>query len=715
MSTSSGNQERASEFANRYRASAGEFGREAAILTRALEFAGHSAGLALTALKVARTVTNYAAESDDWVRTAASAARSLGLDPHERQQTPDHLPRDRPALVRAGPRQWLVVIGPRGHRCEVVRFDERGETRMTMTRAQLDAKPVDSTWLHLQPLLALDPIATEREPRMRTRPWLRLRNFLQLEKRELWIVVVYAMVIGALTLATPIAVQALVNTVAFGSVLQPLIVLTMLLFGGLAFSGLLSVLEAYVVEVLQRRVFVRVADDFGRRLPLLCPDAMEDKHGPELANRFFDVVTIQKSLAVLLLDGLALTLQTAIGMLLLGFYHPLLLTFDVVLIAFLVIVLLAGRGAVDSGLRESSAKYRTVAWLEDISRVPHLFRGERSQLHASQQTGALTRDYLAARKSHFRILMRQIAGGHGLQLLAIVALMGVGGWLVINRQLTLGQLVAAELIIAAIAAGFVKLGKNLEKLYDLNVGVLKLAKVVDIPMERRGGEPLRGAGPATLAVREATVQRGTKTLLRGAALEVAAGARIRIAGDSGSGKSTLLDVLGGLRPPRDGSVHIAGVDLRRVDLAMARDHLAVVRGSGFVVGSVIDNLRIAGCGHLDEPSVRELLRLVDLEEAIDTLPEGLDHTLQPSGAPLSETQARRLALVRALASRPRVLLVDRGLDNLGLGPAEFERLLDAVLGPEAPWTAVVVTDDPQVSARCENTYAIHEQSLEVVQ
>lgn len=700
---------------HRYRQANLDVGREASILARALELAADVAGGPVSAEAALRATTNSARDGEDWLSAAATAARALGLEPHRRGDPPGWLPRDRPALLRSGPAQWMVATGHGGRRLRIVLLDERGETRTTMTPGQLRAATTGKAWLHVQPLLALDRIGVACDPRFARRPWLRLRAFMRLERRELWIVVVYALVVGALTLTTPVAVQALVNTVAFGSVLQPLLVLTLLLFGGLAFSGLLSLLEAYVVEVLQRRVFVRVAEDFGRRLPSLRMESLDELHGPQLANRFFEVVAIQKSMAALLLDGLALTLQTAIGMLLLGFYHPLLLSFDVVLVALLVVVVAAGRGAVATGVRESSAKYKAAAWLQDISRVVHLFRGSTAQQFADERTQMLCRDYLSARKSHFRILLRQIAGGVGLQIVAIVALLGVGGWLVINRQLTLGQLVAAELVIAAVGAGFVKVGKTLEKLYDLNVGVLKLGNVIDIPTERRGGEPLSGAGPAGLALREVTVTRGARALVSGGNLQVGLGERLRIAGPTGAGKSTLLDVLAGLRPPSAGSVHIDGVDLRQVDLGSARDAVVLARGATFVCRSVLDNVTMAGAGRTGERFVRELLRLVDLEGAIDRLPEGLASPLLPDGAPLSETQGRRLALVRALVGRPRALLLDRALDGLGLSASRKEALLDVVLGADAAWTAVVVTDDPDVAARCDRTVCLQDGRLEQTQ
>jgi len=710
----SGNDAPISDSTTHYRDVDLDIGREASILGRALERLAEISGRGVSAHEALRAAHDNVDRDGDWTATASGAAQVLGLRPVPLAPLPNGRPRQRPALLRLGPGQWLVAADVSRRRQRVLLFDERGEIEMTITSAQLRAAGDAKQWLHIQPLLALDPIRTDgQDPG--EHPWLRLRSFLGLERRILWVVVVYALVIGALTLATPVAVQALVNTVAFGTVLQPLVVLTLLLFGGLAFSGLLSLLEAYVVEVLQRRVFVRVADDFGRRLPAVQNEALEGAYGPELANRFFDVVTIQKSLAGLLLEGLALVLQTAIGMVLLGFYHPLLLTFDVVLVALLALVLLAGRGAVHAGLSESSAKYKMVAWLEDISRTTHLFRGSAARQHACDHTQGLCRDYLTARKSHFRILVRQIAGGIGLQTVAMVALLGVGGWLVINRQLTLGQLVAAELVIAAMGSGFIKLGKNLEKLYDLNVGVLKLTRIVDMPMERSGGEALPPGGPAPVALRQLGVTRGDRQLLSSVEFDFEAGERIRLAGKTGSGKSTLLDVVGGLRQPSSGCVHLAGVDLRRVNLATARDRVCVVRGTDFVDASIIENIRIASGGLAQEAEIRELLRLVDLEHTVDALPRGLDSRLMPRGGPLSETQARRLSLVRALACRPRLLLIDRALDGLGLERDQQTALLDIIFSNTAPWTALIVTDDDRIAARCARTLTIADGALEISQ
>ncbi len=300
-----------------------------------------------------------------------------------------------------------------------------------------------------------------------------------------------------------------------------------------------------------------------------------------------------------------------------------------------------------------------------------------------------------------------------LQVMAVVSLLGVGGYLVLTRQLTLGQLVAAELIVTAMGAGFSKLGKNLEKLYDLGVGVLKISKILDLPTERIGGERPHGSGPMKVSAGAVSVDRGGRTLINDITRDIEPGARVLVDGDAGSGKSTLLEVLSGVREPASGGIQHDGLDLRRADLGSIRDFAVMVGRPRFVAGTVLDNLFIGGVP-LPEPDTRRLLRLLDLEDSVDALPMGLDEPMSPHGNPFSERQQRRLSLVRGIAHQPRALFLDRSLDGLGLPEQSFEMLLDELFAVDAPWTLIVVSDDPAVRRRCEQHLRIAGGKLEAV-
>jgi len=333
------------------------------------------------------------------------------------------------------------------------------------------------------------PLSAMRSPDgMRLEPLARLRAMLSGERRTLWVAVVYSIVIGLLTLVLPVAVQSLVNTVAFASALQPLVVLTLFVLLALAFSTVMNWSRAGVVEIVQRSIFARVATDVTWRLVRVRAEAFDRYYGPELVNRFFDTVTVQKSAALLLIDGLSIVMQTVIGMVLLAVYHPWLLAFDLLLIVAMVIIVFAlGHGAITTSIRESKAKYELEAWLEQIAAHLVTFKSAGGAEYAVHRSQRLLEDYLTYRDTHFKILIRQIVGSFALQATASAALLGIGGWLVINRQLTLGQLVAAELLVSAMLSAFTKFGKQLEVFYDLCAAIDKLGALIDLPLERSGG------------------------------------------------------------------------------------------------------------------------------------------------------------------------------------------------------------------------------------
>ena len=148
---------------------------------------------------------------------------------------------------------------------------------------------------------------------LKNKPIQRLYRIIRPEWPDVWMILVFAFFAGVLNLATPIAVESLVNTVAFGRLLQPVLVLAILLFAFLAFAAVMQAMQTYTAEVIQRRLFARVAADLAYRLPRVSPESLQGKYGPELANRFLDVVTLQKVVAALLLDGISIVLATLVG------------------------------------------------------------------------------------------------------------------------------------------------------------------------------------------------------------------------------------------------------------------------------------------------------------------------------------------------------------------------------------------------------------------
>lgn len=559
------------------------------------------------------------------------------------------------------------------------------------------------------PLDPIGPAASAHAQGDHPTPLERLAAWMRLDRQDLLAIVVYAIAIGLLALTTPIAVQALVSTVAFGTVVQPLVMLSLALFAALGLSAVFRGLQAWLVEVLQRRLFARVVTDLAHRLPRVRRDALDGVHGPELVNRFFDVFTVQKTASALLLGGLEVVLTVAVGLVVLAFYHPFLLALDVVLVSVIAaVILVRARAGARTAVDESKAKYAMAAWLQELALHHAELKLSGGQSHATERAHELARAYLETRARHFRIAFQQLVSMLAVQAVASAAVLGVGGWLVIERQLTLGQLVAAEIVVTAVVASLAKVGKHLENLYDLLAGLDKLGHLADLPVEREGGSTFEVAGRAELRLERLRGGYLDGEVLTGVDLRVEPGERVVITGPSGGGKSLLVEWIAGIREPAGGRLEIDGRDVRDLSLGSLRSRIAAVMRTATLAGTVLENVRL-GRSSIGRAEVRAALSQVGVLEDVEALPGGLDARLLPDGAPLSDGQALRLTLARAIAARPGLLIVDHVLD--GMDDTTRAPVLDALFDEAAPWTLVVVSSDPNVKARADRVVVLDEGVL----
>jgi ABC-type bacteriocin/lantibiotic exporter with double-glycine peptidase domain len=342
----------------------------------------------------------------------------------------------------------------------------------------------------------------------RRSPWGRLRDLLVVEKSDITVVVLYAVFASVLSLVAPLAVQAMVSTAAFGTLLQPLLVLSFVVIVVLSVAAAVRVAMLALSERIQQRLFLRSVSELAHHLPRVDPAFARAHDNGVLINRFFDVLVVQKASAALLLDGSALVLELFAGLLLLAFYSPYFLAFSLALVvAVALIVSVGGRGAIRTSIDESYAKHDVAGGLERVARAGHEVRSVQGRLQTAGELNALAHVYLQNRRHHFSVIKRQAIGIYGVQAIATAALLGLGGALVVQGELSLGQLVAAELIVTSVLYGLDKLIKQLENIYDLVAALDKLGKLTEQPRERSGGHVLQhGHWPVCLLRSTGTFQ-----------------------------------------------------------------------------------------------------------------------------------------------------------------------------------------------------------------
>ena len=600
--------------------------------------------------------------------------------------------------------EWFSVVASSRKRYQVLIANDHDEVKNLSERAlrkELKRFANDGRirCVVIQPRETAASSEDETGHREKLTPISRLWKLLRPERSDIWLVVIFAFVVSLLMLATPMAVEAMVNTVAFGRLLQPIIILSIILLTFLGFQGAVRALQTYVVEIIQQRLFARVAGDLAYRLPRTEREASDEEYLPEVVNRFFDIVTVQKVAAGLLLDGIGLILSTFVGMAVLGFYHPWLLGFDLFLLsAIAIIIFVLGRGAIASAIKESKHKYYMAAWLEDVARCPTAFRNAGGADFALERTDRLVHQYLTARQNHFRILMRQILFALGLQAVASTVLLGLGGWLVISEDLTLGQLVAAELIVTVIVGSFAKFGKHMESFYDLLASVDKLGVLFDLPTERQDGIlALETAGPANVEMNMVSYGWATSPkVIESVSAQIESGDRIVVFGGAGTGKSTLLDLIAGQRCPTSGQLTLDDFDPRDLRPDLLKSRVALARGDEIFHSTVEENVHMHREG-ITTINVRDVLKSLGLLDCVLRLKNGSDTMLTSAGAPLSDEQRRLLGVARAVVGKPGLLLIDSSLDSLA--EEEIDVCLSYLMDPEQPWTLIVATSRWDIAER----------------
>lgn len=543
---------------------------------------------------------------------------------------------------------------------------------------------------------------------------LRIFKVLRGEGRDIAVIFIYALGVGLCSLAIPVGVQALVNSVAFGVVLQPLVVITSLVGGVLMLSGILRVLQLYVVEILQRRFVVRLSLMLAQRIPHVEFQLFQRRFGPEYVLRFMEVFSAQKIVSSLLLDGIGVFFQVVVGLVLVSFYHPFFLAFAIILtLTIVVFVGPLGLGGIRTSIRASDAKYEVMTWLQDLARLPIAFKSNRGDGFAIERADTLVNDYLLWRSKHFRVLLRQMSSAIGLQVVASTLLLGLGGWLVVTGQLTLGQLVAAELIVSVILSGVAKLGSYLEKFYELCASVAKIDALFDLPYEKFSGSFFKpGQDPAGLAIVNLSVHHDSRTgsLFHDLSLDVAPGEKIAIWGENASGKSTLADCIFRLSYHKGGRIEIDSHDVREIHPLELRSEVALVRGADIFHGTIEENLTLSSRESVPYGRIREALEMVGLLDEVFGLPNGLRTVLKGPSGVLSRGQAERLMIARGILMNPRLMIIDGSLD--GVDENKIKPILERLTGPQSPWTLLVLTHDRSVWKHFTRRFEIRSGKLQ---
>jgi putative ABC transport system ATP-binding protein len=491
-------------------------------------------------------------------------------------------------------------------------------------------------------------------------------DILKPEANFYWLAVVYGIGISLLSLATPISVQMLINTIANTALAAPLVILSLTLFGLLVISSLLYALRVHLMELFARRFYARMVAEISLISVYAQNPFFGDLKASSLFNRYFDVIYVQTAIPILFIGGFTTLLQIAVGFVLVSLYHPYFLGFTLVMVALIWVVWLSwGSRALRTGVDLSHAKHKTGAWLQTIGSSNGFFKSQRRIDYALDKTDDYTRQYITDRKRHFRHLFSQTIAFLLMYAAASAVVLGLGGWLVIQNELTLGQLVAAELVLSAAFVGVAQLGSYLGYFYDLFAAVEEISQFYDVEQEQpKGDDPFDGPD-------HTIVMNGVRGSARHEQvqfdLEIPSGAIIMAAASQHGVQRLFTNLLKLHVLPQGGYATLGGIDIKAIEAHYLRSNVHVLDRPSFVEMTIREYLALS-CPETAPQRMIGALETVGLTDTIATLPNGLDTPVAATGYPLSAVELQQLKLANALLERPRILVLSRLFDLLDPEP-----------------------------------------------
>ncbi len=537
-------------------------------------------------------------------------------------------------------------------------------------------------------------------------PTQRFWRLLKPDAKEIRNVYIYSIFNGLVNLSLPLGIQAIINLIQGGSISTAWIVLVSIVTLGIAASGLITIFQLRITENLQQKIFARATFELAYRVPRVKLEVLNKFHAPELMNRFFDVMSVQKGFSKILIDFSASGLQVIFGLILLSLYHPFFVIFSLLLVVLIYFIFrITVKRGLNSSLEESKHKFKVAHWLQEAARTNMSFKvAGKTDLPLKKADKHVT-NYVEAREKHFKVLVQQYSFMILFKVLVALGLLAIGGILVMEQSMNIGQFVAAEIIILLVISSVEKLILGLETIYDVLTSLEKIGQVTDLDLEAADGIDLKkectGNG-MEVHVNDVSFSYPDSghLVLQNINFKVGAGNSLLITGSNGSGKSSLMHLLAGLYDFPEGTISYNGIPRNNLELSSLR---SVIGGclveEELFEGTLLENITIGRADATFE-NVKWAIKNVGLEDFVRRLPKGYDTNLEPLGKKLPRSIVQRILIARAIADKPKLLLFEYAFEYLD--PNDRRQIIDFITDKSHGWTVIAVSNDDYLAQKIDN-------------
>lgn len=545
-------------------------------------------------------------------------------------------------------------------------------------------------------------------------PISRFFRLIRSEKKDLYYLYGYAIMSGLINLSLPLGTQAIIGLVSSGQSSTSLIVLIGFVLLGLLFVGVLQIMQFTLVEYLQQRIFTKAALEFSYRVTHVKMESILRLHAPEMMNRFFDVLTIQKGISKLLLDLSAASLQVFFGLLLLSFYHPFFIFLGIFFVLVLaLIVKLSGPRGLESSLKESKHKYKVVHILEEIARTLQTLRLIGKTDWPEKKVNDEVNLYLEARTKHFKVLLLQLCSLVSFKFIITGSLLVMGSVLLVNRQLNIGQFVAAEIIIIIILNAVEKLMQSLDVVYDVLTAIDKVGMVTDMPLENYHGHNFNDSKKPGFDIEidnlNYSFPDSNESVLNNISLKFESGKKYCLSGFNGSGKTTFINVICGLYENYTGSIRYDNFSLRDINLADLRlaigDNLFY---EDIFEGTILENISV-NRPDVTLSQVYNVVEKIGLLNFVSNCREGINTQLVAGAKGLPGSITQKIIMARCLVGPRKLLLINEA--GIKLIPAEKRKLIIELTRLNS--TIIFISNDFELMKVCDETIVLKQGKVEL--
>ena len=526
-------------------------------------------------------------------------------------------------------------------------------------------------------------------------------KILRLDKKDISSIYAFAILAGIVQLSLPLGIQTIISFVMAGSISTSIVILILLVVFGTFLNGLLQVRQLEIIEKLKQKIFLRYGLEFSDRIPRLDTEKLDKYYLPELVNRFFDTMSLQKGLDKLLLDLPAAIIQTLLGLLLLAFYHPIFIGFGALLLLIIILILrYTSPQGLALAMQSSDYKYEVASWLQETARVEKSFKYSKSRLNVDK-ADYLIGKHLDARTQYFKVLLIQFWSLISFKIVITAAMLIVGTLLLVDQQINVGQFIAADIVIITIIGSVEKLILSIDKVYDTLVSIEKLGKITDAEKETDGSLILDADMSKGISIEfrnTSYAYENGKKIISNVNYTINPGQLVYISGSSGSGKSTLIRLLTGTLKNFEGGILIDHQPIKSYNLQSLRIATGILLNSQDIFHATLKENITMGDPSVDIIEMSDYVDKLGLTDFVQSHSAGYDFILDPSGKKLPKNIRQKILLIRALLGKNRLLLLEEPFENLD---EAARKALIYIIKNKKNCTVLIATNDTNFSEECD--------------